>query len=531
VALTLALILALAAYLRLANLGANPGWDGDEGYNWNIAANLAAGHVRMFALQFAFVQHPPLFFLLGAAAFRLLGQDMVVLRGVAVLCCLATVGLLFVAGRLVGSSTTGLLAAGLFAIAPQIVVQNRFAYTYNLLMLLTLLACVLLLSLVTRLAPADATPPGARQVNSDGAARDVPEWHTLAALSLVAGLALATDQEAVYLLPPLVVLVVLWVRRRGTRAGRGGYAVLALAALPPAAYIGAMLVTRPAAFLFDVVHTAGRVGGGSVIAQLYLLAFNLDALLRFDVWIPLGLAGLLLVRHARQRVWLVFVVACALLVILKVRTPNPLFRTAEPLWPFVALGLALATEAFASRLAGTVAELASGARRARALGTAAVILALVPVGFVSIVADLTAMQTHISTPIDGLLPRSPAAARQLAAWLNTRVHPDDLILAMPQIAWLLHCRTAELLQAAAITGAGTAFYPAGIPATRWAYDVHLARARYLVVDDFTRAWIAENRTERLLVGEARAHWPAVYRHGEYTVYANPARALSRPQRG
>ncbi len=75
VALTLILIVLLAAYLRLTHLATNPGWDGDEGYNWNIAANLAAGHARMFGLKFAFVQHPPLFFLLGAAAFRLFGQN------------------------------------------------------------------------------------------------------------------------------------------------------------------------------------------------------------------------------------------------------------------------------------------------------------------------------------------------------------------------------------------------------------------------------------------------------------------------
>ncbi len=116
-----------------------------------------------------------------------------------------------------------------------------------------------------------------------------------------------------------------------------------------------------------------------------------------------------------------------------------------------------------------------------------------------------------------------------------QVHPDDLVLAMPQVSWLLHCRTAELLQAVAITGAPTAFYPAGLSADRWAYDVHLDSARYLVVDDFTRAWIAENAGERGLVTRARATWPVVYRHGEYTIYQNPAwdhhdrsRVLSRP---
>ena len=55
-------IVTLAAALRLPHLASNPGWDGDEGYNYNIAFNLAHGHHQMFALDFAFVQHPPLFF-------------------------------------------------------------------------------------------------------------------------------------------------------------------------------------------------------------------------------------------------------------------------------------------------------------------------------------------------------------------------------------------------------------------------------------------------------------------------------------
>src|SRR5918911_5557492 len=87
-------IVALAAALRLLHLASNPGWDGDEGYNYNIAYNLAHGHHQMFALDFAFVQHPPLFFALAAGLFHLLGPSMLALRLVSVAFCLGTLALL-----------------------------------------------------------------------------------------------------------------------------------------------------------------------------------------------------------------------------------------------------------------------------------------------------------------------------------------------------------------------------------------------------------------------------------------------------
>src|SRR5919198_1085496 len=80
-------IMALAAALRLLHLASNPGWDGDEGYNYNIAFNLAHGHHQMFALDFAFGQHPPLVFALAAGLFRLLGPTMLALRLLSVAFC------------------------------------------------------------------------------------------------------------------------------------------------------------------------------------------------------------------------------------------------------------------------------------------------------------------------------------------------------------------------------------------------------------------------------------------------------------
>ena len=71
------LILALAAYLRLANLPDNPGWYTDETTHLDIARHLLHGSVQYLAINqsMMLVGRPPLFHLLLAGLFGLFGED------------------------------------------------------------------------------------------------------------------------------------------------------------------------------------------------------------------------------------------------------------------------------------------------------------------------------------------------------------------------------------------------------------------------------------------------------------------------
>jgi hypothetical protein len=135
--------------------------------------------------------------------------------------------------------------------------------------------------------------------------------------------------------------------------------------------------------------------------------------------------------------------------------------------------------------------------------------------------DVSEVANRFTTGIDPLLPRSAAAAYRMANWVNQRVVPANLVLVMPEQSWLIHCHTADILQAVAISGIGTSFYPNGLPRDRFVYDTSLDAGKFLVVDDFTRKWIQENPHERRIVDEARLRWPIVYKAGEYTIYGNP----------
>src|SRR5581483_9631350 len=147
--LPLLAILSLAALVRLPHLASNPGWDGDEGYNYNIALNLAQGRHQMFALDFVFVQHPPLYFALAAGLFRLFGPSMLALRLLSVAFCLCKMALLPALARAMAGPMSvdrrtearmGLLAALVYAVWPFVALQNRFGYTYNGLQFWTTLA-------------------------------------------------------------------------------------------------------------------------------------------------------------------------------------------------------------------------------------------------------------------------------------------------------------------------------------------------------------------------------------------------------
>ncbi len=481
----------LAAALRLLNLGVNPGWDGDEGYNYNIALNLAQGHRQMFALAFAFVQHPPLFFLLAAALFHLFGATMFNLRLLSVLCSLGTLLLLRPLAYELVDNRRGQMAQRIaflsmlaYAVIPLVVLQNRFAYTYNGLAFWTVLTTLAVL-----------------RYRRTGMAR------ALALAGLATTLALTTDQEGVYLLPVLLLgLGAVSLPRR--------LLVCALALSGPALYLGVMALADPASLLFDITHTVGRVAGGSLPWQAMALSYYFADLLRFDLVIPLGLAGLALAPYRPARRLLLGLLMAMLLVILKVRDPNPLFRTAEPLLPFVCLGLG----ALGATLWARIGPSWRG-RGARGLALLLVVLTGTLAAY-----DARAAATRFPTRIGGLLPRSTTDATAMAGWLNRRLRPTDLVLAMPQVSWALHARTAELLQAAAYGGQASAFYPAGIARRRWRYPAGLDAARFLVVDAFTHAWIAQNAPERALVARAAREWPCVYAHGEYTIYENPAHA-------
>ncbi|MGH2346715.1 MAG: hypothetical protein ACRDG4_15930, partial [Chloroflexota bacterium] len=463
----LVLMLTLGAYFRLAHLADNPGWDADEGYNLNIAINLAQGKAQMLAMRYTFVQHPPFFYLLGSVPIRLWTHDLIALRALSACCGVLTALALYGLGSTLGGRRLGWAAAAFYTIWPEAALQVRWAYTYNLLALLVVLA------LWAALGPYMAWN---RNYSLPGHDPPVSTARLLRAAMLggaCASLALATDQEAAALVPPLIYL--WWSRdRRPLLAG------ILVTALAPACYLGFFLATRQADLLFDIRHTASRLQSspGDLIARL-------THLFSFDPLVVIGLCGVGLAARGKVRTALIMVELLLTLLILEVRDPSPFFRAAEPLLPLAALGVGALILAVLRFIAGITA----GSKDSRARVVLAGLLLFVPLGGFMVLDNVASVHGTFATPLKPVLPRSASDARRLAAWINERVRPTDLVIAMPEISWLFHCRVTELLQAVAVTGHATGFYPAGLGPARFVYDPRLGAARYLVVDTFTRQLI------------------------------------------
>ncbi len=148
-------------------------------------------------------------------------------------------------------------------------------------------------------------------------------------------------------------------------------------------------------------------------------------------------------------------------------------------------------------------------------------------------SDAVGLAGTLATPQDALLA-TPPDATAAQRYILTHARAGDLVLASPQIAWAfdqpvdmkgraLGIEGADITQTVAYGGQAAAFYPAGLPRDRWAYDVSLGRARYVVVDNLVRALAAPGQLPALAPILARVErWPAVFHSGQYVIYERPA---------
>jgi 4-amino-4-deoxy-L-arabinose transferase-like glycosyltransferase len=532
-------VLALAAALHTARLAAAPGWDPQEGYNLDIAWNLLHGRLRLFALSSAFGQHPPLFYLLLAALIHLFGYGVATLRALVAVYALLTCAALMDLGRRTLGVGPALWAGLVFAVSPTFLANTRWGYSYAQLMLLT----VLCLGALWRYLETG---------------RD--RWWVVAAL--LAGVGVLSDYEGVALVA--LVVAVVWSRER-----RLALRAAALALALPLLGLLVGLAAAPDVFGADLLDTFHRASGGSPALALVLALINYYRFLTLDVWIALGVIGLFLVAEPRAQrlLWL----AAGLLgaVVIWVREIGPSLHTVVPLLPLLALGAGLAIHLgmrrLFTRVAGPAAVDRSGLQpqppvrrpftaamglaavrrpfmaataanpvRPRALlGALVLFVAIASPLAVALASDAAGLAGTFATRNDAVLATAPAETEAAARFVLARARPGDLTLGSPQVVWMLDqpddahgarrpIYAADLLQAVAYQGQGAAFYPAGLPRGRWAYEVSLSRARYVIVDDLIRRLAAPDQVAGLvpLLATVRA-WPVVYHLGEYTIYQQP----------
>ncbi|HUY75401.1 MAG TPA: glycosyltransferase family 39 protein [Ktedonobacterales bacterium] len=290
-------ILALCVVFHVYRLAQSPGWDPQEGYNLDIAWNLAHGRLRLFALSSDFAQHPPLFYLQLALAIRLLGYDIVAVRALAAAYAILTCGALLIVGRrLVGDAAT-LWGAVVFTVAPVILANTRWGYTYAQLSFVGVLCLGATGRAVARYHAGDATRG----------------WRWLLVAATLAGLATFSDYEGIawvafvalvaLALPTSVATTVanrpggVWGAWRARL--RAALAPLGVGLAIPIIGLLACLLIAPSLFVADLAATLGRVSGGGPIVGALSLLLNYYTLVTYDPWLTAGLFGLLFLSVAR----------------------------------------------------------------------------------------------------------------------------------------------------------------------------------------------------------------------------------------
>ena len=549
-------VVAGAALCRLPRLLETPGWDGDEGYNLEIAWQLLHGRAQAFALSYAFVQHPVLFYAAAAPLLALFGRELWVIRALAGLAGSLTAGLLYLAARASGRRVAA-LAALAFAVAHFTTAYNRFGYTYNLLLFWSALTLLLVLR----------WPPEPRR------------RHVLAAGG-AAALGQLTDQAGIFL-PAFVALSALPRRRLAVEALLAG-------ALPAAIAAALMWAWQPDAASQDWPHTfarlaapAGAAAGWPVrwAAAFARWVVNYLHLLRAEWWWPAAVIGLFCIRPLAVRRRVLLLAGLMAVPIFALRELEPFFRSAIPLLLPAAWGLGAVLDAGIAAVYSTVgapppgrglrpagpevAPEAAPARRdapclapplppgpagrtrgrdrfagiptsdfrlqtsdlgprlgRRAL--AAVLAALVVLLPLGLEAGRTAgaLAAGFRLRIDWALAADQRHAREAAAFVNARAEPGDVVIVSPHVSWLFDGAVADFLQAVARQGQEIAFYPAGLPASRFRFDPSPASARYAVLDGYWDLWAAESDAVARLVAECEA-WPLLWRGGGYRVHRRP----------
>jgi 4-amino-4-deoxy-L-arabinose transferase-like glycosyltransferase len=481
------LILLFAAYLRLWNLEDNPAWYTDEATHLDIARHLLNGENRYLAIDDSYLifARLPLFEYSLALLFQIFGVSMLVLRGFTAGLGLLTVLLLYAVVRAISKESWLSLAVALaYAIMPQALLYNRFGFSYNLLLPLTLLS----LWAAVRYQTSGNRP-------------------YLALLSLCFGLGCISEilMWSFLLVIPLLTWQIRW---------KDMFWGLALALFPLAIYCVWQLLTIPEAFLFDLGYSVGRTSGGTPFEQLKRIAENYTVLLS-DFWFLLGVIGLFLLRDKVMRgTCLVF-----FLPLLFIARTVPLYSLsayyAVPFLPLVAIGLGAF---FTYGITFVLQQLRENIGQILSYGII-VFLFLVPVAY-SIIQSSTQVQTRIPTSIDAFL-LNPIDVREVLNYIHANSTEDDLLIASAPLAVLLDRPAADFQMAVLAMGFDAVHLPHDLPPERFTFDIDYHAARYVVVDNLWRNWGAVHMPALVTILDDLKNWPIVFEAGALQVYENP----------
>jgi hypothetical protein len=490
--LILLLIVLVSIFFRFINIDTKPLWYADEGANLNIAWNLINGRMQLYAVTYPFMPHPPLFYLLLGGALKVFGYNLVVGRLITATLGVLTTIVLYFLGKTLWNKKLGLISSFLFAIFPLAILYNRWVFDFDLLQFF---------SIFTLFASIKYVKTGRHQ------------WFYAASLGAAA--ACITDLSGVGLVFGLIYLVFanreIKLILKGIAIGFGAFAT----------YLLTMISLQKDALFYDFQKILN--GGGTSVS----LIDNFRALTSLSPWILVGLLGILsypiLFRKKNETIALLSVAFSFILfslVLFPIHEPH--IRGIIQLFPFFTFGMAILMlgilqkiiDTFKAKLTITI----KSPKRVKLVVTTTWVccFALLALPFGSVIlSDGNAVLTGFPSGLNVLCAQSSTEAFRVTDYINSQTNPDDLVIASPQISWLLQSRYTDIEQSIAVTHDPVPFYPTDMADSRFVFNCSYQNAKFVVSDLFSSLW---NIPE---LKNIQANWTLVYNFGGYAVYQNP----------
>lgn len=513
-------ILILAGIFRIPNLQEMPHWAWDEGANMNIASNLAEGKMQWFSLEYSFVPHPPLFFMLVAPFLNILGNQLLVMRALTVLIGLCSVLLLYLIGTRFFNKKLALAATFLYAIYPHAVYFGRMAFANNLLVFLVLLSLFFFLRY--------------EQENSTA---------NLYLSGFSASLAFLTEFPGI----TAILSVLFLARKKKTRE----FMILFLSvSIAPLAFVFSMLSLTPDYFLQDLAHNFGRFRALALILIFVPVVYLLWINLRKKVWDILGkifsfyksIAYDLVSwetdlpeKEKKKRVMENLRLGLSLLTLMLLpllfQTSGdglffgeldyfwmgifglgivyfkdedrkealfafflPLFAITAaigrldhmiiPLYPFFCLGLSYLLTYVHGYLTSVLSWI-GGKKQVVSL----LVLLLIALPFFHLVLENT--QAFILKQNSLVESENIESRREVASFVNERTEADDLVICDSHLTRMIDAKTTVIIQSMAYEGKNVSYMSGDYPNKRFVYNTSYKKAEFIIVRKQNAKWLSK----------------------------------------
>jgi 4-amino-4-deoxy-L-arabinose transferase-like glycosyltransferase len=511
--LILLAVLVVAVVFRIIRLRTAPDWFMDEGEFLRLVRYISKGNFDFLGIRnsILLIGRPPLFLWILAGAIKIFGTDFIVLRGLAVICSLLTIGICYILTRLAIGKSAAFYAAFLLAILPEYIYYNRIGFSYNWTSLWMLFFVFGLWKYLT-----------------------LENLRWLLVACLAAGISLASDYIGIICVIVLFLILVFTHPRQ--------LWIMVIVGIPWIISMLPLFAISSVDVWHDLIYTfiLGSGTGGNLIVQLIVMLAKYFETIRTQSWILLGILGIFTINENKLRGILLLMLAGIVVILLPSRVL--LGHYLLPVWPLIMIGvgsfLAKSTPYVYGFLQLSINNLKImnqvivNETLRNTFGSIVSIFIVFVVIFLPITwMIILNLGSFIIEPInpylaleenpwkEGFIPAADAEA--IAKKISPTLNPDDFVIAPGVIAWMLPSNAADARTVVVYEYGGKTLRMGDFDRARFTVNSSVSNAKYAIVDESWRIWLVNMAPEISTMLDEVKKWPLVMESGSLQLFCNP----------